>query len=131
MTEDIKPKLVKALRRDAALHERREYRELGHEFDDLQTTNDGLTKSVNTAIEFWDAWIDERNHGFPGFYAGINTEMWAELAHQIANDLERNAIISSPLVIEHFQRRARASVVYRLLIWFKKRTRGHESGRSQ
>jgi hypothetical protein len=32
------------------------------------------------AWNFWDSWIDERNHLFPGFYEGIAKEQWPALA---------------------------------------------------
>ena len=87
--------LAAALRRDAALQEEGKVEALGAEFDALdQTVEDDETEKGaprvvhRIAWSFYDAWLDERNHGFPGHRSGIARADWPALARALADDLE-------------------------------------------
>ena len=58
--------------------------------------------SLMIAWDFWDSWIDECNHGFPGFYEGISKEAWPELAKLIVEKLMEDGEIDDPLILKHF-----------------------------
>lgn len=66
-------------------------RDEGREFDKLFV-----------ALHFWDAWLDERNHGWPNFY-GIARGDWSRLARGVADDLDADRDVSDSLVVAHFR----------------------------
>ena len=48
---------------------------------------------LDVALEFWDGWIDARNHDWL-YYPGIAASDWPRLARGIVEDLEHNRDIS-------------------------------------
>ena len=65
-------------------------RDAGPEFDKLFI-----------ALNFWDGWIDARNHDWQ-YYEGIRAEDWPQLAKRIVDDLKADREISDELVRKHF-----------------------------
>ena len=65
-------------------------REAGPEFDKLFI-----------ALNFWDGWIDARNHDWQ-YYEGIRAEDWPRLARSLVEDLKADREISDELVRERF-----------------------------
>ncbi len=65
-------------------------RDTGSEFDKLFI-----------ALNFWDGWIDARNHDWH-YYEGIGAEDWPRLARSIVEDLKADREISDELVRKHF-----------------------------
>lgn len=103
--------LINALRLDATRHEQGEYKKVGSEFDQMELfrsqhpdlQHEENAKSFGIAYTFWDSWIDQVSHGFgQNFYSGIAPNSWPILAREIADDLELEVLISSPLVLQHF-----------------------------
>ena len=96
--------LVTELRADAAAHRAGRYDAIGRRFDRLEYefpkgTPPELAK-LHIALAFWDGWIDARNNGWPR--GPIDITQWPALARGIADDLEANRAISSPLVRSRF-----------------------------
>src|SRR5581483_3994854 len=65
-------------------------RDAGPEFDQLFI-----------ALNFWDGWIDARNHDWQ-YYEGIRAEHWPRLARSIVEDLKAGREITDELVRKHF-----------------------------
>lgn len=93
------------LRKDASLHEEGRHKELGGDFASIE---ERLAKLQNPstlllmAYSFWDAWLDERNHKFPGRYSDISADSWPSLARSLSNTLEGNADQIDPLISKYF-----------------------------
>ena len=52
---------------------------MGQDFDLLDAEVPRTDRDVVIALAFWDAWLDEQNHNFPGFYHGISDADWPAL----------------------------------------------------
>jgi hypothetical protein len=65
-------------------------RDAGPEFDQLFI-----------ALNFWDGWIDARNHDWK-YYEGIRAEDWPQLAKRIVEDLKADREITDEVVRKHF-----------------------------
>ena len=52
---------------------------MGQDFDLLDAEAPRTDRDVVIALAFWDAWLDEQNHNFPGFYDGISSADWPAL----------------------------------------------------
>ena len=99
------------LKRDAALHRQGRLKEIGEGFDQLDTAECHAIRvadrTVSTACNFWEAWIDERNHGFPGFRRGIEKsgiakEAWPALAESLAETIRQGALVTDTILVSHF-----------------------------
>lgn len=106
--EQKRQALIQALRRDANLHERSFFEQLGSDFDRLDVKaggefeNSKVQLTFGIAWTFWDSWIDERNHSFPCFYDGITREHWPILARRVAENLEIGEQVEDPLFLKYF-----------------------------
>jgi hypothetical protein len=106
--EEQRQALIKALRKDSDLHEKGLFSQLGSDFDQLDVAATGIFEDAKAqqafaiAWNFWDSWIDERNHLFPGFYEGIAKEHWPVLARRVAENLENGHEVVDPLLLKHF-----------------------------
>lgn len=106
--EEKRQVLIQALRKDADLHEKGLFKQLGNDFVRLDVETEGVFENVNVRLtfaiawNFWDSWIDERNHLFPGFYEGIPKEHWPGLARRVAQHLEVGDEVIDPLLLKHF-----------------------------
>jgi hypothetical protein len=70
-------------------------RDAGPEFDKLFI-----------ALNFWDGWIDARNHDWQ-YYEGIGAEDWPGLARRIIADIAADREITDGLILKHFDFRSR------------------------
>lgn len=71
---------------------------------------------LHVALEFWDGWIDARNHDWL-YYPGLVAGDWPRLARAIVRDLQQNRDITDERVLERFdfrRRPTRASLWSRL-----------------
>ena len=106
--EDKRQALVQALRKDADIHEKSLFKQLGSDFDQLDVEDTGIFEDARVrqafaiAWTFWDSWIDERNHLSPGFYEGIAKDHWPVLARRVAENLENGEEVIDPLLLKHF-----------------------------
>jgi hypothetical protein len=74
------------------------YREL----DSLLPRNAGPAfDKLHIALEFWDAWIDARNHDWL-YYEGIRKDDWPRLARGIVGDLRQDREIGDQQVVQRF-----------------------------
>jgi len=83
-------------------------RDAGPEFDKL-----------HVALQFWDCWIDARNHQW-SYYPGLAAGDWPRLARTIVQDLQQNREISDERVLERFDFRRQPP---RTSLWL--RLKGH------
>ncbi len=74
----------------------------------LPRTADAIFGQLQIALEFWDGWIDARNHEWQ-YYAGIEAEDWPFLARTIVDDLRNGRDISDERVLERFDFRRRVA----------------------
>ena len=79
------------------------------ELDALLPRNvDPAFDKLHSALEFWDGWIDARNHNWL-YYEGIQREDWPGLARGIVDDLRQDREISDQRVVQRFNWRRRAT----------------------
>ena len=82
----------------------------------LPRTDDPVYHKLEIALEFWDGWIDARNHDWL-YYEGISEDDWPELARRIAADLREDRDVNDERVLDRFdprRRRGRPSMWARL-----------------
>ena len=99
--------LIEKLRRDAALHRQGRFKEIGEGFDDLDNSQQCYDirvaePAIGTAWNFWEAWIDERNHSFPDFHRGITRDAWPVLAERLVQALAQGEAVADPVIVSHF-----------------------------
>ena len=87
--ETAKNQVIEALKRNIDLYNRDEILGLNEGFDDFLATYPRESKSLRIAAEFWEAWSDEAEHGYPGFYETINESDWPQLAQEIITKLKK------------------------------------------
>jgi len=63
---------------------------------------------LHVALEFWDGWIDARNHDWL-YYEGIGAEEWPLLSSAVVDDLRHDRDIRDERVLERFDVRRRAT----------------------
>ena len=59
--------------------------------------------TLRIALDFWDGWIDARNHSWM-YYEGIGRSDWPQLARGIASDLEADRDVRDERVLARFRR---------------------------
>lgn len=120
--EDI---LASALLSDADAHEGGRFDEIAERYDDILAEllpfEDSWPPQVSVAFEFWDGWVDARNHDWQ-YYSGITQEDWPRLARDIARSLREGVEPADPIVMRHFQPRPRRPWRTRVREWFKRRS---------
>ncbi len=98
--------LIEGLLHDAVIHEAGRYAEIGAQFETferlLSKADNYTNDQVNLAHDFWDGWIDTRNHDWR-FYEPIQEADWPRLARRIAHALQEDRPITEPIVLERFR----------------------------
>lgn len=100
--EKAKELIIECLRRDIKAHKEGKFEEIGKDFDTYDAEFPRTDRQLMIAWDFWDSWIDERNHEFPCFYKGIAQRTWPHLANHIVEKLSKGEEISDPLILKHF-----------------------------
>jgi hypothetical protein len=107
---EAKQAFIDGLSHNADAQEAGRYEEVGAGFDEL---DGALPREVEPefnklfiALDFWDGWIDSRNHNWL-YYKGIEQSDWPVLAKRIVKSLEADQEISEPMVLRHFGLRGR------------------------
>ncbi len=59
---------------------------------------------LHIALNFWDGWIDARNHDWQ-YYEGIGEHDWPQLARLIASDLRADREPQEKRILQHFDLR--------------------------
>lgn len=120
---EAKQLFIAGLTRDAVAHEAQRFKDVGIGFDELDA---GLPRGLGSefdklfiALNFWDGWIDARNHDWQ-YYKGIREADWPQLARQIVAALSEDREISESVVLAHFdlhERQPSKGVLRRLVDW--------------
>lgn len=102
---EARARLARHLEWDAAAHQEGRFEEIGRGYDPLEGEmpqgSDPAFAKLWIALNFWDGWIDARNHGWR-YYEGIDRDAWPVLARAIARDLTEDRDIMSPVVRDRF-----------------------------
>jgi hypothetical protein len=107
---EAKEFLIRALQRDAVLHETGRYSELGEGFDEvdgrLPRNTDQAFRDLYIAFEFWAGWLDSAEHDWY-HYDPIREADWPVLARRVIEHLRSETEINEPLLIDKFAPRPR------------------------
>jgi hypothetical protein len=95
--------------------------DFGREYDELDTQVPRDNRTLMLALQFWDAWIDEHEHGFPNRYDGIGNHDWPRLALTLSRSLRTGEVIQDPLLLRHFAVRTPVSLPEWLLHLVRRR----------
>ena len=105
-----------ALRRDVEAHRRGSYADIGKSYDDvlnevlpLWNNSGGL---IATAFDFWDRWVDARNHNWL-YHPGITQDDWPRLGAHMAEALDSHGAITDPQLLAEFARTTNPSLLQR------------------
>ena len=103
--EQARGYLVAALRHEAGAQEQGRPEQVGSAFDefDANLPREGGPEfdKLHIALNFWDGWIDARNHDWQ-YYKPIRQQDWLRLARSIAAQVEADEQVMEPLVLERF-----------------------------
>ena len=94
--------ILRRIKRDKIFHEQGQWEKMGESCDDFDAEFPRGYPDLMIAWTFWDAWIEERNHGFPNLYEGITKESWPQLAAHIIEQLEKKEKITQIILLKHF-----------------------------
>jgi hypothetical protein len=107
---EAKQLFIDGLTSDAIAHESGRYEDVGAGFDDLDAelprNQEAEFDKLFIALNFWDGWIDARNHDWK-YYEGIGRSDWPRMARTIVANLSEDLEIRDPLVLAHFDFRQR------------------------
>ena len=110
--------LAKSLLKDADRHRRHCFADIGTDYETSETrlrnNPDGFDPLVGVALNFWFCWVDERNHGFPGFHHKIREELWPLLAEQLALCLDGKETSTMPSTLKSFRTRHKMPLLIRM-----------------
>jgi len=119
--ERAKKFIIESLTRDIKLHEEGKFDEIGNGYAEYDNEFPRTDHQLMIAWNFWDAWIDERNHGFPCFYSGITKETWPQLARHIIEKLSKGEEITDQLILSNFVFKRNSPLIERVKKFFKKK----------
>jgi hypothetical protein len=101
--ERAKDIIIERLRRGVVFHQQGQFSNIGEGYDELDVSFPRDSCDLGIAWNFWDSWIDESSHGFPGFYKGVSRENWPNLALYIIDKLSKGEKITEPLILSNFK----------------------------
>lgn len=114
---EAKHYLIEHLSRDVVLHVAGDYGHVGDNFNDfdanLPRNGDPKFKKLYIALNFWDGWLDARNHDWH-FYKGISQNDWPKLAKMIIQNIEEEKEITSEIILAHFDLKPKESIISKL-----------------
>ena len=125
---EARQEVIKGLLLAAAAHESGRLALIETEYDSVESilyiNNAPESPGLSVALNFWDGWIDARNHDWQ-YYEGITAEDWPRLARGIAADLEADREITDEVIRGHFDLKlqAREPGIFRRLIGLPHRKR--------
>lgn len=109
--------VAEALLADADAHDAGRCDEIGEKFDevlaDALPLPDAKAHHVSVAFNFWDGWIDARNHDWL-YYEGIDRDDWPRHARAVASALRVGSSHDDLAVLKHFDRPPRPPLRTRL-----------------
>ncbi len=90
--------LIDNLNHDIHLHLSGDFLSIGKNYDyfdvNLPRKSDSQFNKLFIGLNFWDSWIDARNHDWM-FYEGISKSDWPELAKIIIADIKADREITN------------------------------------
>jgi hypothetical protein len=120
--QELRVAMAAALRSEAEAQEAGRPEAVGARYDgfDAALPRDGGPefRKLLMALEFWDEWLDERNHGWPNFY-GVGETDWPVFARRIAADLEADRELSDPFLQAHYAPRPPGRIRGWLARWLR------------
>lgn len=118
--------LAKSLIKDAERHRRAAFSDLGADYETVEArllkNPDGFDPLIGMALNFWHSWIDERNHGFPGYYNRIRKDSWPILAEQLSDSLEGRELKPMSATLRYFRVRQKFSLFMKLRRGLRRRS---------
>jgi hypothetical protein len=103
--ESAKAHLIAGLQRDATAHTEGRYTDIGTDFEkfDCGLRRDARPEfnKLHVALNFWDGWIDARNHDWC-YYEPILQADWPVFARRIVEDIVADRDVTDPTVIQRF-----------------------------
>jgi len=109
--EQAKEYLITSLLRDAEAHEQGRYNAIDQGFEEfdhgLPRDRDRKFDKLFIAFNFWDGWIDARNHDWR-YYKPIMQSDWPRLARLIIEDIRADREIIDPIIVDRFDLKKRA-----------------------
>jgi hypothetical protein len=109
---ELRQRFHAALEAAARAHESGDLAAIEAGYDELDAllphNDDPAFDKLHTALEFWDGWIDARNHDWL-YYERIQEEDWPRLARGIVDDLRRDREISDERALQRFDSRRRTT----------------------
>ena len=102
--DNLRLRLATALEAAATAHEEGDLSAIGSGYDELDGLSsypdDPRVSRLRFAVEFWDCWIDARNHQW--WYYDLRPEEWPRYARSIAADLRSDHDAIDPAVVQNF-----------------------------
>jgi hypothetical protein len=107
--EEVKQRLIDELLQSADAHEAGNIWQIDgscEQLEEMLLTNNPEPEfdKLKIALEFWNGWIDSRNHDWM-FYEGIEESDWPKLARLIVDDLKMERETADERVRSHFDYR--------------------------
>jgi hypothetical protein len=100
---DVRKKLIESLTEMIAFHNEGEFELPNRKFDEIDSSRGQFSDpTLSIAWNFWDAWLDEANHGFRGYYGKIGQEDWPILAEELIQSLSKLLPITNPTILQEF-----------------------------
>ena len=97
--DQAKARIIEALQRDAAAHDRREYQEIGVDYkavaEVIPRDQPPKINKVMVALSFWDAWIRARNEGWKPHPHGITEPEWPVVAREVVQLLQAGSELNT------------------------------------
>ncbi len=116
--------MIEGLLNDATAHEAGRYKDIGAQFEAFErllTEADGNTNNqISLAYDFWDGWVDTRNHDWR-YYEPITEADWPRLARHIVQALQEDRPVTELMLLNYFQRMPRPPLKERLVPLFRRR----------
>lgn len=105
----MRTELIQFLRSAAASHDQSDFASVVSQYEKLEehyarfhANGYQCTASESVALRFCEIWADQVGHGFgQEFYKGLGRHDWSVLGRVVANHLEEDTAITSPLVLKH------------------------------
>jgi hypothetical protein len=114
---EAKKYIIENLARDINLHLSGNFKNIGTNFEvfdeNLPRSGGPEFNKLFVAFNFWDGWIDARNHDWQ-YYKGITKADWPKLAQIIIEDIKSDREITDNSILYHFDLRPGKSIFQRL-----------------
>ncbi len=110
--DQLRQRFIASLEAAARAHECADLQAIETGYDqldaDLPRNAGPAFAKLHVALEFWDGWIDARNHDWL-YYEGLGAGDWPLLARGIVDALRQDRDITDERVLERFDFRRRAA----------------------